>query len=153
MKRTPQEHVKPTFSDIPAEALWELGKTYTLGTKKHGLGNWREPQSWLDVYDGMLRHMLRWRMGGDASGDDGHYHMGAIAHRALWLLVYHLDPTQYGMWDDRLWERTHRRRKKIPRGTLASRHNSASCRYEEQTKRRKGENHGSKENKRRSGTK
>ena len=92
---------KPTFSDMPAEALWELGKTYTLGTKKHGLGSWREPCKWTEVYDAMMRHMLQWRMGEDKSDDDHHYHMGAIAHRALWLLTYHLDLGKYKAYDDR----------------------------------------------------
>ncbi len=92
---------KPTFSDMPAEALWELGKTYALGTKKHGLGSWREPCKWTEVYDAMMRHMLQWRMGKDKSADDHHYHMGAIAHRALWLLTYHLDLEKYGAFDDR----------------------------------------------------
>ena len=92
---------KPTFSDMPAGALWELGKTYALGTKKHGLGSWREPHPWLEAYDAMMRHMLQWRMGKDKSADDHHYHMGAIAHRALWLLTYHLDLEKYGAFDDR----------------------------------------------------
>ena len=101
MKRTPHEHVKPTFSDMPAEALWELGKTYALGARKHGVESWREPRSWLEVYDGMMRHMLQWRMGEDKSLDDQHYHMGAIAHRALWLLACHLNPEKYEASDDR----------------------------------------------------
>ena len=87
---------------MPAEALWELGKTYALGAAKHGLESWREPRSWLEVYDGMMRHMLQWRMGEDKSLDDQHYHMGAIAHRALWLLAYHLDLDKYEAFDDRI---------------------------------------------------
>ena len=106
---------KPTFSDMPAEALWELGKTYALGARKHGLESWREPRSWLEVYDGMMRNMLGWRMGEDRSSDDQHYHMGAIAHRALWLLAYHLDPEKYEAADDRRVEPQSNKRRS-PRG-------------------------------------
>lgn len=92
---------KSNFNSIPVDVLCELSKTYDLGTKKHGLDSWREPRKWTEVYDAMMRHMLQWRMGEDKSSDDNHYHMGAVAHRALWLLTYHLDMEKYGVFDDR----------------------------------------------------
>lgn len=127
---------------MPAEALWELGKTYAVGAKKHGWESWREPRSWLEVYDAMMRHMLQWRMGEDKSSDDHHYHMGAVAHRALWLLTYHLDLENYGTSDDRVSKTKQKKDKRSSSNDTMGYHQSTSRCQKGNKKRKEKGNHG-----------
>jgi len=81
---------KIRYELIPADALHEIAKLYTLGAKKYGDDNWLKGLSWRRVYGAMMRHAWAWMRGEDNDPEDGQPHMASVAWCALTLLVYSL---------------------------------------------------------------
>lgn len=76
---------KPRISLIPPRPILELAKLYTKGAEKYGDRNWEKGLSWLETYDAMERHMLKWLGGEDFDEEDGQHHMDSVAWGALAL--------------------------------------------------------------------
>lgn len=75
---------------IPTDALWEVGKVYTMGATKYDPWNWRKGLKYSRVFAAMLRHVYKWWMGEQFDQQDGQRHLASVAWCALTLIHYDL---------------------------------------------------------------
>lgn len=83
---------------IPGECIWEIGKVFTFGAKKYGIGNWQNGMSWQKIIAAARRHLLAIEMGEDFDPESKLYHVAHLAANAIMLLWYYMF---YPQGDDR----------------------------------------------------
>lgn len=94
---------------IPAHAMNELAKVYSMGAKKYAPHNWRKGMQWSRVIASLKRHLNAIERGEDYDGipgeeKDGHsgmLHAAHVAWNAITLLEYY---KIYPQGDDRQHE-------------------------------------------------
>lgn len=95
---------------IPEDALWEVGKVYTLGAGKYGDWNWAGGIKYSRVVAALRRHLSKWQMGETLDQQDGQHHLASVAFNALALLHYDLNKERFKEFDDRrvgLWAKNY----------------------------------------------
>ena len=91
---------------IPVDALWEVGRAYTIGTK-YGDWNWQKGLKYSRIIAALLRHLFKWVMGETYDQQDGQHHLSSVVWCGLTLLHYDLNTDRYKNFDDRrrgLWK-------------------------------------------------
>lgn len=81
---------KLRYDLIPADALEELAKVYTMGAKKYGDRNWEKGMDWSRLFGAMLRHSWSWFRGEKFDQQDGQHHLSSVAWCALALMSYEM---------------------------------------------------------------
>jgi hypothetical protein len=79
---------KNRYDLIPAYALDELARVYTIGAKKYGDHNWRKGMLWGRVFGAMMRHAWAWWRGEAYDPVDGQCHLSSVAWCAFTLMEY-----------------------------------------------------------------
>jgi hypothetical protein len=79
---------KLRYDLIPAEALDELARVYTIGAAKYGVNKWRHGGlAFGRVFAAMMRHGWAWWRGERDDPEDGQHHLASVAWCALTLIV------------------------------------------------------------------
>ena len=92
---------KPRFDLIPADALEEVAKVYTVGANKYGDRNWEKGLSYGKLFGAMLRHSWAWWRGEKDDQENKLHHLSSVVFCALGLLHYELDSGKFSKFDDR----------------------------------------------------
>lgn len=75
---------KPDMTDIPMEAMWEMGKAFTYGQKKYGKNNYREGMNVSRQLAAAVRHIYQHLGGQSIDSESGVSHLGhALASLAM----------------------------------------------------------------------
>lgn len=83
---------------LPAHALNELAKVYTMGAKKYADNNWRKGMKWSRVLGSLKRHLNYIENGQDYDEESKLLHAAHVAWNAITLLEYY---KIYPQGDDR----------------------------------------------------
>lgn len=97
---------KCRFDLLPLDALWEVGKVYTLGAKKYDPWNWAKGIAYSRIIAALLRHLFKWVMGETFDPEDGQHHLSSVVWGGLALLHFDLNQDRFKEFDDRrqgLW--------------------------------------------------
>jgi len=86
---------------IPPDALWEVGKVYTMGATKYDDRNWEKGIQYGRVFAAMLRHAWKWFSGETYDTEDGQHHLASVIWCGLALLHYDLNKEKYKQYDNR----------------------------------------------------
>ena len=93
---------KCQFGLIPVDALWELGKVYTVGASKYDPWNWANGIKYSRVYDALLRHLFKWWWHKEQNDPETNcHHLASVAWAAFTLMHYELNKEKYNGWDNR----------------------------------------------------
>lgn len=76
------------FDFMPARAMQELARVYTIGAAKYADRNWERGIAWSRVFAALQRHAWAWRAGEQCDPVDGQYHLASVAWCALALIEY-----------------------------------------------------------------
>lgn len=89
---------KPDLTDIPKEAMWEMGKAFTYGQVKYGKNNFRLGMSVSRQLSAALRHIYQHLDGEISDSESGVSHLGhALASLSMACYTVH----NYPNLDDR----------------------------------------------------
>lgn len=91
---------KLRYDLLPAAALEEVVKVYTLGAKKYDDRNWEKGINYGRVFGALMRHAWAWWRGERNATDDGQHHLASVVWCALALLHYDLNE-KYKQFDNR----------------------------------------------------
>ena len=83
---------------IPAWAINELAKVYSMGAKKYAPHNWRKGMKWSRVIASLKRHLNKIELGEDFDEESKLYHAAHVVWNAITLLEYY---KIYPQGDDR----------------------------------------------------
>lgn len=89
---------KLRFDLIPAHALEELARVYTIGAAKYADRNWEKGLAFGRVFAAMMRHAWAWWRGERSDPVDGQHHLSSVAWCAFALMEF--ERTRPG-FDDR----------------------------------------------------
>jgi hypothetical protein len=68
---------KDRYDLVPADALAQLVRVYTIGAQKYADRNWERGFVWMDCYASLMRHIQAWAQGEDLdvgpNGESGPY--------------------------------------------------------------------------------
>ena len=92
---------KPRFDLIPADALEEVAKVYTVGAKEYGDRNWELGLNYGRLFRAMMSHSWAWWGGERDDSKNKLHHLTSVVFNALALLHYELNKEKYSKWDDR----------------------------------------------------
>lgn len=92
---------KPRFDLIPADALEEVAKVYTVGAKKYGDRNWELGINYGRLFRALLSHTWAWWRGERDDKQNKLHHLTSVAFNALALLHYELNSEKFKKFDDR----------------------------------------------------
>lgn len=92
---------KPRFDLIPADALEEVAKLYTIGANKYGVRNWELGMSYGRLFGALMRHAWGWWKGERDDKDNKLHHLSAVIFNAAALLHYELNLKKFKEFDDR----------------------------------------------------
>lgn len=98
---------KVSFTAIPPQVLVALGKHLTINEIKYPnvdggtQPNWSQGFGYMQLYDGLMRHLLAWLSGESHDPESGSHHLTAVIWAAMVLLFFELNPTLYAIFDDR----------------------------------------------------
>lgn len=67
---------KPDLTDIPKEAMWEMGKAFTYGQKKYGKNNFRLGMNVSRQVAAAIRHLYQHLDGETVDVESGVTHLG-----------------------------------------------------------------------------
>jgi len=81
---------KLRYDLIPAEALEELARVYTIGAVKYSDNNWRHGLVYSRLFGALMRHAWAW-MRGESHDPDGQHHLASVAWCALALLQFEIE--------------------------------------------------------------
>lgn len=73
---------------LPGDAVREIVKVLTHGSKKYGDRNWEKGMSWSRPFGALMRHSWDWFMGEDNDPETGLSHMAHAGCCVLFLLAY-----------------------------------------------------------------
>lgn len=79
---------KNRYDLIPADALEELARVFTIGANKYGERNWEGGLPYGRVFAAMQRHAWAFWNGEETDPEDGQHHLASVAWGALVLLAY-----------------------------------------------------------------
>jgi len=79
---------KARYDLIPADALEEIAKVYTMGAEKYADRNWEAGMSWSRAFGSLMRHAWAWMAGEDYDKESGIHHMSHAAFRCLQIISY-----------------------------------------------------------------
>jgi hypothetical protein len=79
---------KVRYDLLPLDALEEIGKVFTMGSKKYGDRNWEKGMSWGRLFAAALRHLFAFWMGEDYDKESGLFHTSHAAWNVIALLMY-----------------------------------------------------------------
>ena len=85
---------------LPVDALWEVGKVYTMGATKYDDWNWSKGLRYSRVIAALLRHLFKWTSGETFDTMDGQHHLASVVWCGLALLHFDLNK-EYTQYDDR----------------------------------------------------
>lgn len=75
---------KPDLTDIPKEAMWEMGRAFTYGQKKYGKNNYRNGMEVSRQIAAAIRHIYQHLGGETLDSESGVSHLGhALASLAM----------------------------------------------------------------------
>jgi hypothetical protein len=75
---------KPDMTDIPLEAMWEMGRAFTYGQKKYGKNNYRNGMKVSRQLAAAVRHIYQHLSGETIDPESGVTHLGhALASIAM----------------------------------------------------------------------
>lgn len=75
---------KPDMTDIPLEAMWQMGAAFTYGQKKYGKNNYRNGMSVSRQLAASVRHIYQHLSGETFDPESGVTHLGhALASIAM----------------------------------------------------------------------
>ena len=86
---------------LPGDALWEVGRVYTMGAGKYEDRNWEGGIAYGRVFAALLRHLWRWWCGETYDLQDRQHHLSSVIWAGLALLHYDLNPAKYQTFDNR----------------------------------------------------
>jgi hypothetical protein len=89
---------KPMMSLLPPEALEEIAKVFTFGSKKYNAHNWRGGFNYSRVLDAVMRHINAFNAGQDNDIETGLSHLAHASCGLMFLITF--VKTQTGL-DDR----------------------------------------------------
>ena len=92
---------KPRFDLIPADALEEVAKVYTIGANKYGDRNWELGMSYGRLFGALMRHAWGWWKGERDDKENKLHHLSSVIFNALALLHYELNLEKFKEFDDR----------------------------------------------------
>jgi hypothetical protein len=98
---TKYDNGKERFDLLPAAALFEVAKVYTMGANKYEDRNWEKGIKYGRVKAALDRHLLKWWRGQRYDQEDGQHHLASVVWCALALLHYDLQERKYKMYDNR----------------------------------------------------
>ena len=79
---------------LPWDALEEVVKVYTVGSKKYAERNWEKGFTYSRLYGALLRHLVAWFQRGERNdSDSGVHHLAAVAFCTLGLLAFEIRKT------------------------------------------------------------
>lgn len=81
---------KPDMTDIPLEAMWEMGKAFTYGQKKYGKNNYRNGMKVSRQLAAAVRHIYQHLGGETLDPESGAKHLGH-AMASLAMAIYNLE--------------------------------------------------------------
>ncbi len=76
------------FHTMPVEALFELARVYSFGTRKYADYNYRLGYDWSLSFNAMMRHAFSYWKGEDKDPESGLNHMAHVAWHALNLILF-----------------------------------------------------------------
>lgn len=82
---------KVEYHHMPAEALEEINKALTYGSKKYSDYNWRGGFKWSRPFNACMRHLWAYWRGEDIDKESGCYHLACAAANVIFLLQFLLD--------------------------------------------------------------
>jgi len=97
---------KPRFDLIPADALEEVAKVYSVGANKYGDRNWEKGLSYGRLFGAMMRHAWTWWKG-EKNDESNKFkgtsvnHLASVVFCALGLLHYDLNSGKFSKMDER----------------------------------------------------
>lgn len=75
---------KPDMTDIPLEAMWQMGAAFTYGQKKYGKNNYRNGMLVSRQLAAAIRHIFQHLAGQSFDSESGETHLGhALASIAM----------------------------------------------------------------------
>lgn len=103
---TKHDQGKLRYDLIPAYALEELARVYTIGANKYSDNNWRKGMNWGRVFRALMSHAWKWWRGESHDQDDGQHHLSSVAWCTFTLMEW--ERTKVGIDDrgdkeDALW--------------------------------------------------
>lgn len=90
---------KLRYDLIPADALEELAKVYTMGSKKYDEHNWRKGILWSRMFASIMRHVWSWFRGSDKDYESGLHPLAHAAFHCFTLINYSKSHPEF---DDRV---------------------------------------------------
>lgn len=97
---------KLRYDLVPAEAMEELVKVYTVGANKYGPLNYLNGICFSRILAAIFRHLWAWVMGEEADKETGLHPLAHVAWGCFTLITY--SKRGYGpSWDDRRSLNTH----------------------------------------------
>lgn len=79
---------KVEYHHMPAEALEEVNKALTYGSKKYSDYQWRGGFVWSRPFNACMRHLWAYWRGEDIDKESGCYHLACAAANILFLLQF-----------------------------------------------------------------
>ena len=86
------------LSQMPYEALQELGRVYSFGARKYDRYNFRRGYAWSLSFDALLRHLFAWWGGQDDDTESGLSHMAHACWHTMCLIFF---SKKFPEYDDR----------------------------------------------------
>lgn len=82
------DHDKPRYDLLPAHALDELVKVYTVGAQKYAPHNWLKGMKYSRIFAALMRHCWAFWRGEQLDPETGLHHMAHAAWGCLALVEY-----------------------------------------------------------------
>ena len=92
---------KPPLADLPTEALLDVARVFSHGSKKYGRHNWRKGLLYSRLTAAALRHIFAWLAGDNYDAESGLSHLSHAAWNLLILLEQTKNPHFSPHLDDR----------------------------------------------------
>lgn len=89
---------KVRFDLLPANAMLQTARVFSMGAEKYGDRNWELGMDWSKVTASLERHLQAFKRGEDYDKESGELHMAHVVANALFLLEYY---KIYPQGDDR----------------------------------------------------
>jgi hypothetical protein len=75
---------------IPTEAIFEIGKVLTYGSRKYDDNNWRKGTDWNRYYGALQRHLNAWWGGENKDKETGYSHLAHAGCCLMFLITYEI---------------------------------------------------------------
>jgi hypothetical protein len=85
---TKNDEEKNRLELMPFDALFELGKVYSMGARKYDSRNWEKGIKYSRIFGAMMRHAFAWWCREDNDKESGLSHMVHATWNAITLVAY-----------------------------------------------------------------